>query len=112
LGSTTIDLTAAPLARDNALTADLSEDGANLHAILVYADDDNLEPMTFGPGASNGYPVPSVTLRPGNRFALVGTNYQSVSATKKTIDIGGSVGDTLHIIAYFAIFGTGTGTGA
>jgi hypothetical protein len=106
----TIDLTAAPLARDNELTLDLSDESANLYAVIVYADPDNAGPMTFGPGASNGYPVPSVTLRPGDRFAWVGMNYQSVNDSFKNIDVGGTAGDELHILAYFDVFGTGTGT--
>ena len=110
-GPGTIDLTAAPLARERDLTIDLSADAANLHSILCYADEDNVWPITVQPGASNGYPVPTVTLRPGARFVLSSGQeplLQSVDATHKTIDIVGTSGDVVHIIAYFTEYGTGS----
>ena len=103
----TIDLTAAPLAREVSIDQDLT--GANLFALLVAADEDNLEAVTVGPGTSNGYPVPTVALRPGGRFVVHNLHWQSVDATHKTIGITGALSsDKVHIIAYFMSYGTGS----
>lgn len=109
-----IDLLNAPLARDKALTIDLS--GAVLHSMLCYADPGNVDDMSvqpawYGTGSppAGEYPFPSFTLRPGQRIALLSgdlANEQEVDFDHSLIEVDGEATDVVHIIAYFAVPGT------
>lgn len=102
-----LDLTAAPLARQPAVTLDLT--GAKLFALQISAPIENVGAITVKQGASNGFPILGaaslVVLNPGDRIILVAkalTAKQAVDATHKTIDYAGTSGDSVKIVAYFS----------
>lgn len=113
--SGTVDLTAAPLARDTTQSLDLSTETGKLHTLILEAPSTNTGNITFETGATNGYPIlgaaSSITLKPGERAALIGPSsgvaagQQVVDATHKILDISGTDGDEIKCLAYF---GTGT----
>lgn len=102
------DLTAAPLARDNTQTLNLST--RKLWAVQLYAPSTNTGAITIKQGATNGFPLlggsSQVILAPGDRCVLVGTSVttrQAVDATHKTVDFAGTSGDKVYIVAYFKV---------
>lgn len=101
-----IDLTAAPLARQPAVTFDLTDD--YLYAVQLYAPSANTGAITVKQGTTNGFPLLGaaslVILNPGDTICLLAsslTNKQKVDATHKTIDFAGTSGDSVKIVAYF-----------
>lgn len=104
--SASLDLTAAPLARQPAVTTDLT--GSKLFALQITAPSTNTAAITVKQGASNGFPILGaaslVVLNPGDRIVLVAsaiTSKQAVDATHKTVDYAGTSGDSVKIVAYF-----------
>lgn len=102
----TLDLTAAPLARQPAVTTNLT--GAKLFAIQISAPVTNVGAITVKQGATNGFPILGsaslAVLNPGDRIILLSSSItpkQAVDATHKTIDYSGTSGDTVKIVAYF-----------
>ena len=101
-----LDLTAAPLARETAVTFNLTDD--YLGAVLLSAPDTNVGVITVKQGASNGFPLLGgaslIVLAPGDTVALVGSAYtlrQKVDSTHKTIDFAGTSLDKVNILAFF-----------
>ncbi len=101
-----LDLTAAPLARQPAVTVNLTS--SYLHAVQIHAPSTNAGNITVKQGASNGFPLlgasSQVVLAPGDTIVLVGaaiTDRQAVDGTHKTIDFAGTSDDKVEIIGYF-----------
>ena len=101
-----VDLTAAPLARQSSATFDLTDD--YLWAAQLSAPATNAGVITVKQGASNGFPLLGaaslVILAPGDTIALVGTLLtarQKVDSTHKIIDIAGTSLDKVNILAFF-----------
>lgn len=105
----TVDLTAAPDAKNISDTVDLT--GKKLVAILIVAAaDNNAAGVTIVPGAVNGYDIlgaaaDRLTIYPGQTvcsFQLgAASSWDAVAAGDRTIDFTGNVGDELDILAVF-----------
>jgi ABC-type Fe3+ transport system substrate-binding protein len=106
--SETVDLTAAPDAKDINDLIDLT--GKKLVGLIVYADPDNSGNTTMESGATNGYDflgdaAYGLTLSPGmvHTFfqlgAVAGTD--AVAAGDKTLDFAGTDGDVIQCLALF-----------
>lgn len=104
-GTTTIDLTAAPISGDR--TLDLT--GKKLVAWQIKAAADNSDDVTIAPGSSNPYPLFGASnerdLEPGElamgAITGVASGKPAVSSTVKTIDITGTEDDVVSVILYF-----------
>ena len=107
-GTTTIDLTAAPLQGEGRV-ADCT--GKKLIGYFFHADKDNSGDVTIAEGASNGYPLfgsgNDLVLGPGRQEGAavsgVASPYTAVASGDKTLDISGTSGDKLTVEM---IFGT------
>lgn len=106
--SETLDLTAAPTARDINLTTDKT--GQKLVAIvLVAAAENNAIGVTIGPGDTNGYNLwgnsSAIVLYPGERlvrsFTAAATAHQAVASGDRTIKFAGTAGDIVQCLAVF-----------
>lgn len=106
--SATLDLTAAPTARDITLSVDKT--GKKLVAIVIVADaENNAAGVTIGPGDSDGYNLwgnsSSIVLLPGERlvraFTAAASTHQAVASGDKTIKYAGTTGDVIQCLAVF-----------
>jgi len=101
--SGTIDLTAAPIAYRIASTYNLT--GKRLIGMILSAPDDNAGTITVATGASNGYPLGTIPLEPGEVVVIGQTNKVStraaVAAGDKILDVSGTSGDVVEILAVF-----------
>lgn len=106
--SATIDLTAAPTARDINVNVDLSS-SRWVCGLIYAATTNNASGLTFGFGASNPYPLfgasKEIIMLPGE-LVLIGfqggpSAKPLVSGTVKTLDLAGTTADVLTIIALF-----------
>lgn len=102
-GTTTIDLTSAPLSASR--TADLT--GEKCLGYLIKVDDSAAGDVTIAPGSSNPYNLDKggndIVLGPGEiaqRWMPDG-NRAAVSATVKNIDVSGTENDKVSILAIF-----------
>lgn len=102
-GVGTIDLTTAPIANRIGTTVNLT--GKRLIAMLLSAPDDNAATITVATGASNGYPLGTIPLEPGEVIAIGQANKVStraaVAAGDKILDVTGSGTDNVEILAVF-----------
>jgi hypothetical protein len=99
----TIDLTAAPIAYRIASTYNLT--GKRLIAMILSAPEDNAGTITVATGASNGYPLGTITLEPGEVASIGQINKVStrapVAAGDKILDVSGTGTDSVKILAVF-----------
>lgn len=96
-GALTLDLTS--LIGTNGIAID----GTGLRVqLLKIVNLSQSAPLTFGQGASNGYPLHgAITLQPGQKDMFFGNNQSAViSPTVKSIDLTGGSGETfeLHLV--------------
>ena len=106
-GTTTIDLTAMPAARDPSLAIDNT--GKKLIGLLIAADKDNDGDVTIAPGSSNPYPLfgtgNTIKVAAGLHIsaAIIGvaSTYGAVGVSAKTIDISGTQDDIVEIEPLF-----------
>lgn len=106
-GTTTLDLTALKLARDNGTTYDYT--GKKVIGAIFKTDPDNAGAVTIAPGSSNPYPLFGATnekdIGPGRMdmffFDEVGSNLAAVSGSAKTIDITGTEDDVVTVVLLF-----------
>lgn len=106
-GTTTIDLTAMPSARD----PDVAEDytAKKLIGVRIRAASGNSGNVTVAPGSSNPYPLFGATnevdVVPGEQIdkliASVASSHPAVSGTVKTIDVTGTLNDVVDIMLLF-----------
>ena len=102
-GAGTIDLTAAPIAYRIGTTTNLT--GKRLIAMLLSAPAANAGTITVATGASDGYPLGTIPLEPGEVISLGQPNKVStraaVAAGDKILDVSGTGTDSVKILAVF-----------
>jgi len=107
----TLDLTSIPAARDTVQVPDLDMSGKKLAGIIVKAaTGNNTGGVTIKPSSSNGYNLfgasKEIVVFPGGSMVLftsgAAVNREAVGAAAKSIDLVGTVGDQVSIMALFA----------
>lgn len=107
-GTTTIDLTAVPAARDPTnVTVDMTD--KKLIGLQIEAAAANSGNVTVAPGSSNPYPLfgsgNSIIVVPGELITKTikgaASGHPAVSGTVKTIDVTGTSSDVVEIGLFF-----------
>jgi hypothetical protein len=102
-GAGSIDLTAAKIAYRIGSTTNLT--GKRLIAMLLAAPADNAGTITVATGATDGYPLGTIPLEPGEVVNIGQPNKVStraaVAANDKILDVSGTGTDEVLILAVF-----------